>query len=127
VIDPLVFGRRLLGLGLILIFMLTFHLQHAMIVHLALLALAVVGLWLALPNLAGVSLTVGLLAAMNSGPIGGPDPVQDWLYPALAAAGLTCFVVVMARRFVAHMHETHATRWARRRNNRDMDDDAQRK
>jgi hypothetical protein len=127
VIDPFVFGRRLLGLGLILIFMLTFHLEHAMIVHLALLALAIVGLWLALPNLAGVSLTVGLLAAMNSGRIGGADPVQDWLYPALAVAGLTCFVVVMGRRFVAHMHATHEARWARRRHHRNMDDDAERK
>jgi hypothetical protein len=116
-IDARSLGRRLAGLALILVFLLTFHLEHLLVVHLALLVLGVAGLWLALANAAAVALTVGLLAATNSR-LGSNDPIESWVYPALAVAGLLGFIAVMTRRFFIHMHETHEARWARRRRHR---------
>jgi hypothetical protein len=127
--------RRIAGLALILVFLLTFNHEHATPLRTALLAMAVIGLWLAIANVTAVALTVGLLAAFNTR-FGHSDPVVAWVYPALAAGALMVFVASVIRRFVTHMHDTHQERWARRRarDERDprnprnpRDDDAERR
>jgi len=110
--------RRVAGLALILVFLLTFHLQHPLLVHLALLVVGIIGLWLAIANVAAVALTVGLLALLNMR-LASPHPLEAWVYPVLAAGGLITFTVVMAQRFVRHMHDTHEARWAERRRRRE--------
>jgi uncharacterized membrane protein YccC len=119
--DPLLV-RRVAGVALILVFLLTFHLEHPLMVRVALLAMAVVGLWLAVDNVTAVALTVGLLAAFNTR-FGHPDPVVSWIYPAMAVIALIAFAVSVGLRFVAHMQATHEERWARRHQAEDRTDD----
>jgi hypothetical protein len=106
---------RLIGLATVLVCLALYDPAGAGALQRLLLPLLMaLGAWALVQNLAAVALAVAVLGLIHLDLTTG-DWIDRIAWPILTLAAIATLIAIMIRRFRARISETHAARWAERR------------
>lgn len=106
--------KRVIGLALVVVFLLTWEPNTSNFVQrLALPALFAAGAYLVLAHLGAVVIAIALLAGIHSAP-GADDWIAGWAYPSIAFTATLVAIWLYLGRFLAHVRATRDARLAQR-------------